>query len=273
MAAPTLGQHWVSIERARRVGVCVGECAPYESVAMQDQVARDESVPKDGAIIDDREHAVHSELVAHYPEMALSRTRLVTGDVHIVHDARVVLVIERKTRADLRASLIDGRFHSQRARMVGEYGRERVAYVIEGGTDWSEPEAGAEVGILLRDRIPVFWSSGPRDTAALVSRLTKARLESRESPPDAVNAVRVARASTSCPERSLAAMLRCIPGVSSKRAACIAALFGSMSKLVTGLEEDLGAVRDRIAQCRERDGGNRFGVPLAHRVVACLGAM
>jgi ERCC4-type nuclease len=231
------------------------------------------SAPQHGALVDDRESAVYGELATHFPDVNVSRTRLVTGDIHIVREARTVMVLERKTRADLRASLIDGRFHTQRARMVAQFGRDRIAFVIEGGTDWSEPEAGAEVGLLLRDRVPVFWTSSPRDTAALVSRLTKADLEVREAPPDVANAVRVAPASTACPKRSLAAMLRCIPGVSARRACCIAALFGSMANLARDLARDTDGVRDRIAQCRDREGGNRFGVPLAHRVVACIGTV
>jgi ERCC4-type nuclease len=139
-----------------------------------------------GVIIDDRETALFDSATRLESGVHLVRERLRSGDIHILSsDQTPALVIERKSRADLRASLIDGRFHSQRARMVSEFGADRVCFVIEGSTCWSDPESGAEIGLIMRDRIPVFWSSGIDDTAALVVRLASSngaaiRRQSRE---------------------------------------------------------------------------------------------
>lgn len=223
-------------------------------------------------IIDDREARLFDRIVERFPEVSASRARLLTGDVHIVdgsgHDA--ALVLERKTRADLRASLMDGRFHAQRARMVAEFGRDGVAFAIEGGSDWTERESGAEVALVLRDRVPVFWTKDVDDTAALIARLAGADLTRRAAPPCDDNAVRVAQASTGSAEKSLASMLRCVPGVSSRRATALAAEFRSMAELATRIREDRAGTEMRIANCKVDDRSSRLGPALAHRVAACV---
>lgn len=221
-------------------------------------------------LLDDRENKLYDAIVLRHPDLQISRTRLTTGDVHIIRGTTVALVLERKSRADLRASLLDGRFHSQRSRMVTEFGKDHVAFVVEGGSDWSEAESGAETALVMRDRIPVLWTMNTNDTADLISRLSKTELLRREEPPSGENTVRAAAASTGCPLRSLAAMLRCVPGVSARRASAIAAQFGSMSELASAIATDEASARARIADCRPENGGSRFGPALAHRVVTCI---
>jgi len=221
--------------------------------------------------VDDRENQVYNALGAHHPDVACDRVRLTTGDFQVWRGDTAALVVERKTRSDLHASLLDGRFHTQRARMVHEFGADKVAYIIEGGTCWSESASAAEIGIVLRDRIPVLWSSGLDDTAALLARLSRCDVAPRDSPPSGELAVRTARSSQDSPEASLAAMLRCVPGVSASRALLLSAKFGSMSKLVGRIAQDTDGVVAEIASFKAAPGKNAFGKALARRVVACVG--
>lgn len=223
----------------------------------------------DGLVVDDREKALCEALGGH-EQVCVSTARLLVGDVHVVRDGSVALVIERKTRTDLLASLRDGRFARQRAAMIEKFSVDRVVYIVEGSTDWQSNESGAEIALVLRDRVPLFWSNGVTDTAALLARLVKCTLQQRTEPPDPTNCTRIAKATTACPERSLAAMLRCVPGVSAKRAASIAHLFGSMAGLAESVRADRSDTITRISDCRERPGSNRFGHTLAYRVVACV---
>ena len=227
-----------------------------------------------GAIIDDREHALSRAVDARHPDLGLSRTRLLSGDVHIIQDGRIAFVLERKTRADLRASLIDGRFGSQRSRLVREYGRERCGYVIEGGTAWADSESGAEVALMARDRVAVFWSSGVDDTADLISRLARANLIPRHTPPQTGGepgvTARIGVASTGSIHKSCACMLQCVPGVSKRRAQAIAAQYPSMCRLANAIHADREATMRAIAECKDGASGRRFGQTLAHRVVMCI---
>lgn len=223
--------------------------------------------------VDDRERAVARALASRHPALQCAEGRLDLGDFHVLEsDGRVCLALERKTRADLRASLIDGRFHSQRSRLVAEYGHERVAYIVEGGTQWSDAECGAEVSLVMRDRIPIFWTGSCGDTADLIARLARSTIEARCEPPSSENLVRIATASVSDPERSLASMIRCIPGVSAGRAASIAAEFGSMLEMARVFSIDREAGVLAISEMRDRRGGKRFGSTIATRIAACMGS-
>ena len=224
-----------------------------------------------GVLVDDRERALAAKL-SRVPDANVSVVRLEVGDVHVLAEggADPVLVLERKTREDLLGSLRDGRFHAQRERMVATYGRGRVAYVVEGMTRWDAAESGAEIALVLRDSVPVFWSRDVDDTAALVDRLCRCDLRERDAPPSAAETLpRPAKASVADPERSLAAMLRCVDGVSARRATKLAADFGTAAALVAHLGDDRDAAVARIADTRDV-GGRRLGHCLANRIAACF---
>lgn len=220
-------------------------------------------------IIDDRESRLFESACSRHVGLSISKKRLLTGDIHILRGNVIALVLERKSRSDLKASLIDGRFHAQRARMVEEYGSDRVAFIVEGGTSWSSPESGAEIGIIMRDHLSIFWSNDVNDTADLVSRLAIADITARDEPP--VRETRACLATTKCPTKSLASILRCVPGVSSVRAAAIATEFKSVIALCEAITTDPTEVVARISQFRSTSEGKRFGPALANRVVMCLG--
>lgn len=222
-------------------------------------------------ILDDRENNLYNELIGRCPGMALSKARLNAGDIHILENSDVLLVLERKSRQDLRASLIDGRFHAQRSRMTATYGKDTIGFVIEGGTSWADAESGAEVAVLLRDRLPLFWTASVGDTADLVSRLLHSDMQARPAPPGGVDQVRTALATTASPERSLSAMLRCIPGISARRAQVLASMFGSMANLTEEFRQDVTGTLEKIACCRGSSTGSRFGLALAQRTSTCLG--
>jgi ERCC4-type nuclease len=232
------------------------------------------SHPRIGAIVDDREHALATALDARHPDLGLSRTRLLSGDIHIIQDGRIAFVLERKTRADLRASLIDGRFASQRSRLVRDFGHERCGYVVEGGTAWSDAESGAEVALMARDRVALFWSGGVDDTADLIARLARANLVARHVPPSADGepsaSARIGVASTGSTHRSCVCMLQCIPGVSKRRAQAISARYASMCVLATAISRDRDATLDDISELKDAPSNRRFGRTLAHRVVMCI---
>lgn len=223
-------------------------------------------------VIDDRERALYEALTD--MQFPCERRRLDSGDVHIyVDDAgeSVHVVIERKTRADLQASLKDGRFHEQRARMVRSFGAERVCYIVEGGTDWASMASRAEIGLVFRDRVPTLWTADVRETAVLVAALTKSDIEHRTAPPSDPFMCKTAKAEHADPWRALASMLRCVHGVSSRRATCIARKYGSVIELSRVIDRDPDAAKLDIGDVRDGVGGKRLGPALASRVVAAMG--
>lgn len=143
--------------------------------------------------VDVREHALLAEL--HAIGVEVRAVALELGDVQFVLEPGGVpkdgqtsntrWVIERKTVQDLAASIRDGRWREQKARLLANVPADRVLYVLEGGPSlfcfddrMRGPFAGlqaaslqsAVVSSLLRDGIRLVWTRDVRDTAAFLKR-------------------------------------------------------------------------------------------------------
>ena len=68
-------------------------------------------------IIDNREKHLIELLKKRYPELVFSIQQLDIGDIHVLYKGILVVVIERKTIADLIASIKDGRYREQKLRL------------------------------------------------------------------------------------------------------------------------------------------------------------
>lgn len=219
--------------------------------------------------IDDREHALAALLAPH-----VTKRRLLLADILITgSDGEVVFAIERKTVADLSASLRDGRFAEQRARLVETYGRERVVYVLEGREGvWSMPkERGALMALHFRDRLQVLRTLDVAETADAVRKLVElceeGRADARDAPPQ-VDVHPARRLCTSTPRAALAAMLCVLPGMSVAKARAVAEGAGGMRALCESVHIDrVGAVlKLRETVC----AGRRLGPVCAARIADAL---
>ena len=184
--------------------------------------------------IDDRER----DVIALCPGATVQRLTL--ADV-LIHDAQgdVVLALERKTVADLEASVKDGRLQEQRARLIDTYG-QRFAFVIEGVVDWGDTRlAGVMTGLVLRHRLPVFHTTDKRATAALLAHLDNSADKGKLAPYGADNPAKPADAPKKKVVGRAAAesMLACVTGVSSAAAKAVLDEHGVIKTLVLALAE------------------------------------
>jgi len=94
----------------------------------------------------------------------------------------IILVLERKTVSDLKASICDGRAREQRARLLNcGICKDRIMYLIEGNMDklLNDKVSGVPVSTLisslintqLRDGLKVYKTSSIRETANYIRRL------------------------------------------------------------------------------------------------------
>jgi ERCC4-type nuclease len=226
--------------------------------------------------VDDRERGLMACLSRTDAAMCPRSTtkRLLLGDV-LIHDSdgAVAFAIERKTVADLSASLRDGRFVDQRARLLETYGRERVVYVLE-GTDavWKmAPARGALMALHFRDRVQVLRTLDVEETAEAIVKLAtlckEGRADARGAPP-CVEGPPARRLDTSTPESALAAMLCVFTGMSLAKGRAVAKSVGSMRALCASVQEDSAAaarsLRDTVCS------GRRLGPVLSAKIVAAL---
>ena len=94
------------------------------------------------------------------------------GDIMFRLDGQPLLIFERKTLSDLKASICDGRYKSQKARNLQAFGPSKLYYIIEGDVSFGgRSEAcivGAVVNTLLRDKVGIFSTKDIHDTKCLI---------------------------------------------------------------------------------------------------------
>jgi ERCC4-type nuclease len=221
-------------------------------------------------VIDDRERALCAALTVPF-----LKERLCLADVVIVGGGTVQLAVERKTVADLTASLNDGRFHEQRARLLEAYGHERTAYMIEGPFDMGAlpAECGALHALVFRDRVPVLRTRDVAETALVLVKLLslaeEGRLAHRALPPcDVSRHLKAKRMPTASARDAMVSMLCTIPSMSPVKASAVASAYGSLGALCAALNTDrqttVAALGD--VQC----GSVRLGKVMANKVAVAL---
>ena len=125
--------------------------------------------------VDMRERGLCEELKKLNMEFVCERLDI--GDIVFKKGYDILLVIERKTTADLAASICDGRNREQKARIIGSgIPRDRIMYLIEGtySSVSNLPQAtliGSVINTLLRDGIHVYRTMSVKETAYFISLL------------------------------------------------------------------------------------------------------
>jgi len=80
-------------------------------------------------IIDQRENKIKNLLEE---DENIEYTNLDLGDFVFKIKDEIVLIIERKTVEDLAASIKDGRYREQKSRLLANFSKHQILYIIEG---------------------------------------------------------------------------------------------------------------------------------------------
>ena len=130
-------------------------------------------------VIDNRE----TELIEKLKEKKIKFCveQLDVGDILYRKGEEVILIIERKSVNDLKASICDGRGREQKARLLGSTPKERIMYLIEGSLDkpLESKISGVPVSTLvgslintqLRDNIKVYKTASMNESVEFVCKL------------------------------------------------------------------------------------------------------
>jgi ERCC4-type nuclease len=181
----------------------------------------------------------------------LSGTDLMAGGV----------ILERKTGADLEASIMDGRYKEQRGRLLAYAAQHKVAvgYVIEGILDRLDGRL-TESALLkhitrmqFHHRIPVIQTASPRETLQIASLMEEQWVKDKGqfswnctdgSVTTPVAASYVKSACRDSPDAFLLGVLTQCRGVSEGLARLIVAQYSSLEKLMVATADELATVGD-----------------------------
>ena len=129
-------------------------------------------------VIDNREHGLIKILEKHSPIVET----LDIGDIVFRNEGEIIMIIERKTIADLKASICDGRAREQKARLLHSgVAVDRITYLIEGDLDKPLTDkafglpvstlVGSIINTQLRDGIKVYKTASINETSEYLVKL------------------------------------------------------------------------------------------------------
>ena len=131
-------------------------------------------------IIDNREHLLIKNLK---DKCDYKIETLDIGDIIFRENEEILLIIERKTITDFKASICDGRVDEQKARLMHSgIPTDRIVYLIEGNLDLPKKSKlsgtfpvstllGSLIDTQYRDGIKVYKTSSIRESAIYISKL------------------------------------------------------------------------------------------------------
>jgi ERCC4-type nuclease len=154
------------------------------------------------------------------------------GDFQYIVEEQVKLMIERKSIDDLLASIKDGRYKNQKARVLAQFQPQQVYYIIEGKRSayHSSPTSikdkivqSAIVNTMLRDKISVFFTSSVQETFQLLLSIYKRIADDPTNyfVSSATEQTVVLSSAKDEPSKVWHCMLCQIPGISDKTATAI----------------------------------------------------
>jgi ERCC4-type nuclease len=204
-------------------------------------------------IIDNREH----QLITLLSDATVQQ--LPIGDIWIsIGDcSQGGIVLERKTVRDFEASILDGRFREQKARLLA-FCQERSAipmYIIEGpwmstsGAITSMALMKLAARIQCKHGIAVMQTADTKETAALIVALDEyyradpTNLAKADGPIRAIDTIHVVKKSNAAdPKHFAIACLAQCPGISAKLAESIFNEFGSLAGVFAASAEEIAGV-------------------------------
>jgi ERCC4-type nuclease len=200
-------------------------------------------------ILDAREHGLKTLLPGS------TSTSLDVGDIWIGMEGKHGLIIERKSVADLEASILDGRYREQRSRCMS-YATEKGAslvYIIEGVLRGNRMQTSALqkhlTRLCIRYHIPVLRTGSLQETADLCLLLEEqlATDPSTFEQPASMTYVETRgssrQANTDDPLVFATSVLSCCRGVSVSIAQELLRTFRSLDGVLAASKEALAAVK------------------------------
>jgi ERCC4-type nuclease len=201
--------------------------------------------------VDYREKVLYAQLIQKLDNIELINLDL--GDIQIHIDDQIQIIFERKTISDLNQSIKDGRYHEQKARLVSNFKRNRIIYILEGAMPLETSKYidkniiySSMLHTIFRDGIFFYRTTGVEDTSNFIYELYTRFIKNKEEwisflngnnyqdalEPDIKVFQNTKKSDNITPNVSYINMLSQIPGCSTKIAKEISLNYNSMALLL-----------------------------------------
>mgnify|MGYP003683527841 CR=1 FL=1 len=170
------------------------------------------------------------------------------GDFLFLQNGKPLLVVERKTYEDLAASIADGRYTEQKARMQ-QFECPNKAYLIEGSYPATEKIGYTRVttkaidssllGLAIRDGYQIIYSQGLDHTKELLLKIQKKLVDwpvQQAKERHYVEHIKVSKKDNMTPTNCYLAQLKQIPGVSTAIALAIQSKYLDLWSLMSAIQ-------------------------------------
>ena len=187
-------------------------------------------------VIDYREKALLSRLPA-------ETKNLILGDVCIQKDGQDVIILERKTVADLSASIIDGRYQEQSFRLLeSNLPPHRIVYLIEGSLD---REQSIQKKGLISAMITLWFTKGfsvvqtaSVDETVEYLQILLEKVSKESEGHDYVSTLKTKKKDKLTPENIDIVLLSQIPSISTVTAKALLQVYPTIYALTSALKEN-----------------------------------
>lgn len=240
-------------------------------------------------IIDNRENI--KELVLDKIPSSIYEN-LVVGDYIFKIDDVPIIVIERKTIADYAASITDGRNREQKKRLLSQFPKTNIIYLVEGDITKHNSSfkynkvdnytvISSVLNTLLRDQIPVFHTSNVMETIFLLECIHKKLTKQGTSfmnttsthETDLINTVKQKKIDNMTPNIAFKMILNCIPNISNKVSQRISCKHENVYSFISKLSEyksDSEKIT-YIQNIKQNDTDRKISITAAKNIVHYLG--
>jgi len=169
---------------------------------------------------------------------------LLIGDFEIIINDVSQLIIERKTIADFEASIIDGRYKEQKARLLSHLRPENIMYIIEGNIcSYKKINIiSAIISTCVRDKVAVLNTQTCDETVQVIVEAYK-----KMTRPDwncatnysqvlATSSISLTKKNNLNEKTFFIASISCVPGISTNKASHLYDKFHSINNLIEAIK-------------------------------------
>tara|TARA_Y100000768_G_C23919831_1_gene654319 strand:- start:480 stop:1157 length:678 start_codon:yes stop_codon:yes gene_type:complete len=195
-------------------------------------------------IIDTREHKLIDICKKNNIDIIIKQ--LDVGDIIIKKNEEILCIIERKTFDDLGASIKDGRYKEQKARLLSNY--NNIIYLLEGeynkcNTIAENILSGAIINMIFRDNIKILYSDSIEHTYKIITQLLKKYSDNtfetiKSNSSNYVDNIKICKKQNLTKETCNIAQLSIIPGISKSIATIIIKEYNSLENIINNLNKD-----------------------------------